>query len=362
MMKLIRGLLLLVGLPFLAHGGEALYHGLSNRQQVATTCDQLLRQRPAALWLRVSGCDIDYLGAGYRESNGHLVELFFPMRPPSQPPAFPVAMVLATSDPQALSVAEQIIGSNRQPDQETYLVTMLRVVSVLRASKEVEGYARSGVIERLQTRRALGGLTAPLAPDFIAIDLHAKPTLVRPGIEAGVGLLLLLVAVAWRRRAGVVPAVPAVTSFDGPRTDPEGVSETPAPAMPRRLPPVMLLNLEASAGTNDLEYAPAFGPRDEVKERIAGALGPLSSAAGGREQVSGADWMLAFDLGREEHVWAITAEARGGDGSIGALETLSLETGWRLFVPRLGTFVESSALGKLERPSGGSSTKTPALE
>ncbi len=117
MMKLLTAALALVSLPFLAHGGEALYSAAINRAPTPISCDRFGQERPRALWLRVNGCNIEYLGVGYRESSGHIVELFFPMRPPGQSSTAPVNLVVATSDPQALSAAEQIIGNNRQPDQ-----------------------------------------------------------------------------------------------------------------------------------------------------------------------------------------------------------------------------------------------------
>jgi hypothetical protein len=207
MIKLFTAALLLVSLLFLAHGGEALYHAATNRQPVVVTCDQFVRQRPNALWLRVAGCDIDYLGAGYRESKGRLDELYLPIRPPSQPPTSPAALVIATNDPQVLAIAGTTIGNNKQSDQDAYVGMMRRIVTMLGASKQVEGYARSGVIERLETRRTLSGLTAPLAPDFVVLDLHAKPSFVRPGLEVGIGLVLVLVAMTWPRGRELATAV-----------------------------------------------------------------------------------------------------------------------------------------------------------
>jgi hypothetical protein len=338
MMKLLTAALLLVSLVLLAHGGDGLYHAATNRQPVALTCNQLVQQRPRALWLRVSGCDIDYLGAGYRESNGRLDELFFPMRPSSQPRTSPIAFVVATADPQVLAIASRTIGNNQQPDQETYLVMMLQVVTMLRASKEVDGYARSGIIERLQTRRALAALSAPLAPDFVALDLHAKPSFVMPGIAAGIGLALLLAALALRRRrphAGVVhePIVVHSSTEDA----------FPAPTS-RRLPAVMLLNLQPTAAASDLENAPPLGSHEDVIERIAGVLGPLSGAEDRRITVQRPGWSLDFDLGRDDLVWTVAVESRGSDESIAALERLARETGWQIFVPRLGTFIEPAGL------------------
>jgi hypothetical protein len=346
MMKLFTAALLLVGLVFLAHGGEALYHAAMNRQPVIVTCDQFVRQRPTALWLRVTGCGIDYLGAGYRESNGRLDELFLPMRPPSQPPTSPVALVVTTNDPQVLAIAGTTIGNNQQPDQDTYVGMMRRIVAMLRASTEIDGYARAGIIERLQTRRALAGLTAPLAPDVTVLDLHARPAVVRPGIEAGIGLALLLVLLTWRGGRRQVSAVavddlPAASNFR---------DEPPVALLSRRLPSAMLLNLGPSARVSEVESAPPLGPRDNVRGRIVGILGATEAARDGRATVNGAGWSLAFDLGQDDQVWTITVDALGGDGSIDALERLARETGWRIFVPKLGIFVDPSALRKLSRP------------
>jgi hypothetical protein len=343
MMNLLTAAMLLISLLFLAHGSGGLYHAATNRQPVAVTCNQLMQQRPGALWLRVSGCDIDYLGAGYRESNGHLDELFFPMRPPSQPPTFPIVLVVATTDPQVLAIAEKTIGNNQQPDQETYLVMMLRIVTMLKASKQVEGYARSGVVERLRTRRALAGLAAPIAPDFVALDLHKKPSFVAPGVETGIGLALLFAALRWRRRA--TRATPG-REAPGDDSDRDALVDRAA----RRLPAVMLLNLDSSAGAGEVEHAPPFGSHEEVRQRIGNIVGPLSDAVDGRSRVQGPDWSIEFDSGREDRVWTIAVDARGGDGSIAALEKLVTESGWRIFVPKLGTFIEPDSLRTLTKP------------
>jgi hypothetical protein len=111
-----------------------------------------------------------------------------------------------------------------------------------------------------------------------------------------------------------------------------------------------LLNLGPSASLRELESAPPLGPRDTVGGRIGGILGATEAAGDGRAAASGPGWSLAFDLGQEDQVWTITVEALGSDGSIDALERLARETGWRIFVPKLGTFVDPSALKQVPRP------------
>jgi len=345
-MKLFTAALLLVSLVFFAHGGEALYHAAFNRQPVIVRCDQFFRQRPNALWMRLTECDIDHLGAGYRESNGRIDELFLPIRPPSQPPTAPVVLVAATKDPRVLAIAGTTIGNGKQPEQDAYIGMMRRIVTMLGASKEVEGYARSGIMERLEARRTLTGLTEPLAPDFVVLDLHARPSFVRPGIEVGIGLVLVLVALTWPRGRGLVAAAKVEESPVASRPE----DEPPVTPLARRLPSVMLLNLGPSASVSQLESAPPLGSRDKVGGRIGGILGATEAAHDGRATVSGPGWSLAFDLGQEDQVWTITVEALGGDGSIDALERLARETGWRIFVPKLGIFMDPSALKDVPRP------------
>lgn len=324
-MKLFKLVLLLLGIPLLAHGGEGLYYASQNRQLTTLTCEQVTRQPPRARWLRVTGCDIDYLAAGYRESNNAIAELLFPMRPASQPPSSPVALVVATRDPQVLALAQQTLGNNQQPEQEAYLVMMLRIVTMLRAAKEVDGYVRGGVLERLQARRALAGLTVPLSPGVIVLDLHARPSFVVPGIEAVVGLLLLTMAVAVRARRKAVAVAPAR-------------GDVARPTLERRLPTAMLLNLEESAAANEIEFAPPLGNQQEVVARISSVLGPLADNGGGKHSVGGRDWTLEFNLGAEQEVWTATVDVLGSEEAVAALERLARETHWRVFVPRLGAF------------------------
>ena len=336
MSRPVTAALVLVGFVLLAHGGEPLYHALRNRQPRTLTCEQFAQGPPSALWLRVTGCNVDE-GAGYRESGGRLNELFLLMRSPSQPPGAPVSLVVATSDPQALAAAEAVIGNTQPPDQEAYAEMMRRIVTSLNASREVEGYVRSGAIDKFQTRRALTGLRAPLAPDFVALDLHAKPSVLRPAIEVGIGLALLAAAFFWRSRR-----TPQVAVAEDPAVLNAVADSGVAPHSPR-IPPVMLLNLAPTSGPADLESAPPLGSRKDVLHRIKAILGHIGAAPEGRVNLQGPNWALTLDVGREDPVWTVTIEARG-DESADVLARLVRETGWRIFMPKLGKFVDPAAL------------------
>jgi hypothetical protein len=329
----MRIVLLLLSLPLLAIGGQGLYGVARNPQQVAVTCAEVARQRPRALWLRVTGCELDYLNPGYRESRGQMTELFFPVRPAGQPRTAPAALVVATRDPEALAVARTAIGTGGRPDQEAFIVAMLRIVTILRASREVEGFARGGAIEVLRARRTLASLNAPLAAGYLVLDLHERPRALVPALETSAGALaflgFVLLLVRGRRREATVEPV----------EETESAAKAPGPPAPRTvLPPMMVLNLDPSATLEAIEHAPPLGPIADVRARLRAALPGTRLDKDGRGTVEGSDYSLRIDIGKTEPVWTATVVAEG-DGAVAALRALAAATRWRLYVPKRGVFL-----------------------
>jgi hypothetical protein len=319
----------LLSIPLLAHGGEGLYYAVGNRQVTTVSCDQFMLTPPKARWLRVTGCDIDYMHPGFSAAAGRVTEMFFAVRRSNEPQDAPVSLIVVTRDPQALAAARPALGNDTDIDEEAFTVAMLRVVDILRAAREVDGYARSGIVQRVLDRRELAGFGAPLTDDAIVMDLHARPSRLTPGIETGAGLVLLTAAALRRRRA---PAAAEATAEAPGRAQPSGR------ALERRLPPAMLLNLYPSAALSEIEYAPPLGNPQEVVARITDAIGALTAEGDTRYSIGGLDWRLIFDLGRDESVWTVTVDVRGRDAALEALDRLARETGWRVYVPRLGAF------------------------
>jgi hypothetical protein len=368
-MKLLRIALLLVALFILTLGTVGLYSAARDRQQVSLTCEQFVEAPPPSRWLRVSGCEVDY-NPGYREKGGRISELFLPVRPRGQDKTEPAALIVATRDPEVLTIAQDTIGSGQSPSQEAFLVMMLRVLTVLKSAREVEGYARGGVIESIRTRRALGALKAPLAPEFTVLDLHARPSFLAPAVEAAAGAALLVLSlVVTSRRSRQEQAVPAdepsllaaaVTDseiqIDDVRDGTSRLSDAGMPAAAaqvgdartRPFPAVMFLNLPADAGTAGIEHAPPLGRRVDVVERIAHTIGAVKFEPDGRGVLSEQEWSLTLGLGADDIVWTVTAHARG-IGAVGVLDALARGTGWRIFIPKLGRFVEPGQLEPLDQ-------------
>ena len=329
---MLRFALLLLSIPLLAHGGEALYYAARSRHVTTVSCDQVTRVPPRVRWLRVTGCDIDYMHPGFRTSGTQVNELFFAMRKRNEGQDASASLLVATRDRQALTAAQDALAGGSEVDDETFTVAMLRVVDILRAAREVDGYARAGLLDRLLARRALAGFGPPLTPDAIVLDLHARPPLLAAAMETGAGLFLLSGAALWRRRA------PAAGAPIGSTGSPADAASSVPPSAARPLPPAMLLNLEPSAPRTDIEYAPPLGSRQEVAAQITRVLGTLVEEGDGRYGVAGADWRLGFDVGREDPVWTVAVEVRGNEAAVEALDTLARETSWRVYVPRLGVF------------------------
>jgi hypothetical protein len=196
MLKLI---LLVPATVLLVLGSEGLFYAARGRHEAVVTCEEFARARPSSVRVRVTGCEPDFAHAAYRESGLTLEELFLPVRPAGQPTR-PASIVVATSDPAALAIAQRVLGKTATSDQS--LAAMKRVADYLGLSIAVDGVVRAGVIERLRSRRILSGLADSVAADAVVVDLRATPDLMRPSLAVAAGLALA--AVVWllmRRRA-----------------------------------------------------------------------------------------------------------------------------------------------------------------
>lgn len=322
---MIRLVLLIVGLALLLVAAGPLYHAARSREQLVLSCARFASERPEAAWLRLTGCDVDYVGAGYRESNGRVEELLFPVRPTGQARNVPAVVVVATRDATALDIAQRTIGDGRQPNQDAYLVMMLKIVTALKASREVEGYARVGWLERIAARRVISGLAGPVDASAIVVDLHERPDVLVPAIEAAAGaialLLSLVLQIRGRRRRAPTPVL----------------TEVP-------LRGLMLLNLPPEAGPDAVEHAPPLGSRAEVVGRVQTALPGLRVSGEGRYALEGADCTIELSLGAADPVVTAVLDARG-TGALDVVRKLVHETGWRVFAPRRGTFVDAEIAG-----------------
>jgi hypothetical protein len=379
--------LLVPALVLLALGLEGIHNARHSRTPADVTCAQLRQSPPPSLSLHVTDCDLDYLGAAYREVDGTMEELFLPARASGAPATQPAPLVIATQDPRALAVAQRVLGT-RAPASAQSVQTMQKAAAAVGLPTEIRGLVRAGVIERLAARQVLAGLSTPLAENVLVLDLNTARGVFWPVVMCALGLLLPLAgALASRRNKPVVsefvpdPADRATvlerlipyteraaktdepdlkrriggTAFAGEPEAPAAVSASPrTSASPSgaagedsfRLPSLMLLKLDASAGPDSIELAPPLGTRQDVTARLREVFPDLDIDPTGHGTHEGPDHALAVDLGREETVHTAILDARGPTG-ITAVRWVLETTGWRAFVPKAGRFVDPEALDEL---------------
>jgi len=365
MLKLV---LLAPAAALLLFAGEGIYHAARGRHAVAVGCDQLLRQRPPSPRLLVAGCEINYAGAGYRESGGQVEELFLPARPAGQ--ALPAPIVVATRDPAAIALARTVFGGGRVPTSQQSLDIMQKVAAGLQVSNVIDGLARTGFVERLRSRRILSGLAPPIAADAVIVDLRGTPDFLRPVLALVAGALVTLFAVWPYRRGAVTPDAahaPPVPPLPPPVRPPEAASSQydpelafdelahhPAPtappdtrprATPVSLPRLLLLALDVSTGPEAIEGAPPLGSRAEVVEILRGVI-PDLVVDHSRPVLARPDGSVLVDLGPRDPVPTAVLDARGEAG-VALVRELLLMTGWRAFAPKTGLFVSADDLDAL---------------
>jgi len=380
-------ILLVPALVLVALGSEGLFHAVRGRQDAIVTCEEFARARPRSIRVRITGCEPDYAHAAYRESGSEIAELFLPMRAVGQTTR-PASIVVATSDPAAVAIAQRVLGgatSDQSVAAPAALDAMKRVADYLGVSIAVDGVIRAGWIERLRSRRILSRLSDSVASDALVVDLRATPNLWRPGLALAAGLAILLVVWLVMRRSpapggqtgvtpgsdrgqtGVRPGSDRGQTGVRPGSDPKpeiadsaSVAEvatalsqpeppaTPAVDEPRvtvMLPKLLLLNVDVLSGPEAVENAPPLGPHADVVSILSGVIRDLESVAGTRV-LARPDGSITLDLGAHDIVATVVAEVHGQAG-VALIKELLLMTGWRAFAPKTGLFVSTDDLESL---------------
>jgi hypothetical protein len=346
----LRALLLVPAAALVALGGDGLYHALRSRERVTLDCGDFARSRPSAHRVLVTGCEIDFAGAGYREADGKVEELFLPARPAGRP--VPAPLVIATREPSALALAQIVTGHETQSAQQQSVAMMEKAAQAAGAGGAIDGLIRSGFVEGIRTRRVLSGLMGtPVAADAVIIDLDRRAAFGRPALALAAGLLLGIVALIpsrGKQRTRAREGTSRTSDEDTVAASNARPHVFPAPAPAVTLPRLMLLDLDVTAGPDAIETAPPLGSRHEVIARITGAIPDVRVNAAGRV-LSRADDSIVMDLGRDDPVATAIVDARGEAG-VALVKEVLLVTGWRAFAPKTGLFVtieELSALGAL---------------
>jgi hypothetical protein len=363
---MLKRLLLVPAAALLALGSDGLYRAAQGRWQVAIACDQFARERPASPRLLITGCEIDAAAAGFRESGGQIAELLLPARPAGTRTA---ALVIATRDETAIAAARHVFGNGRSAPPAQSLEAVRKIIAQLNVGTVIDGLARTGLVEHFRSRRILSGLAPPIGDDAVIVDLHGRPDFVWPSLAVIAGALTALAALWPVRRGAAAPeAAHAISSSPLPVTgadpmhasqfDPEfafdelaGARHTHAShalVAPRpnaaRLPQLLLLALDVSAGPEAIESAPPLGSRAEVAAILHGVIPDLDISAS--PILVRADGSVRIDLGARDPVPTAVLIANGEAG-VALVKEVLLMTGWRAFAPKTGLFISVDDLDAL---------------
>jgi hypothetical protein len=284
---------------------------------------------------------------------------------------------VATRDPSALALAQTVFGVGRTATPEQSLAVMQKIIDGLGMSTAIQGLARTGTIERLRSRRILSGFATPVSPDAAIVDLSGAPDYLRPALALAAGLLL---GVPWllSRPTTAAPAAAVepharegaaseleplhayahdeyfpVTPAAAPPDSRAGAAEAPARQVRVTVPPLLLLNLDVSAGPDAIEAAPPLGTRADVVAILAGVI-PDLRVDGAARLLTREDGSIGFDLGSGETIATVVVDARGEAG-VALVKEILLMTGWRAFAPKTGLFVTVEDLEALAALAGGGS-------
>jgi hypothetical protein len=343
-------LLLIPAAVLFALGAEGLYLAARARDAIAIDCAEFARARPASRRVLVTGCAIDYAGAGYRASSGEIEEIYLPARPGGQ--QAPAPIVIAARDTTGLEAAQAVLGNGRTATSQQSVAVMAKVSELLQVTRVIDGLVREGYIERFRSRRILSGLAASLAPDVVIVDLNGRPDFRWPALALAASVVLMLLARAQGRQTQ--PArydqVEPVITFPWLS---EAAGPTPVHAAARAqagvsLPRLLLLSLDARSGPEAIEAAPPLGTRQTVVEILRGVVPDLTAGSTPRV-LARPDGTLTFDLGTIDPVPTAVIDARGEAG-VALVKEVLLMTGWRAFAPKTGLFVtidELTTIGAL---------------
>lgn len=216
---------------------------------------------------------------------------------------------------------------------------MLKIVTALRAAREIEGYGQDNGVARVKSRADLSGLSTPLAPDAAVVELHARPRLLVPGAAAAAGVLLLGMLVVLRSKRRGASDLASATAAE----DVQAVAASTAQHAPTGPPlRVMLLNLSRDAGADAIENAPPLGTRDDVISALMNAVEDARFDRSRNAALEHPDVQVTIDVGTTDPVYTAVISARGA--ALPVLRRILDQTGWRAFDAKSGAFISADTL------------------
>lgn len=180
---------LVIAAALLWGGGQSLYTASTNKNPTEMKHADYVKAKPAAKWLRLHECRLFLIEAMFEERLGEIKQAYIPVRDPGSEGSGQIHVLLATKDPQILSIMQQLKASKTPADQ-------LKVLAVHKdkalQTRTIQGLVRFGIDLKDDDRKKLAALDKSLSKDFIIVDEGEKPDLTMGLGMTGIGLVILI--------------------------------------------------------------------------------------------------------------------------------------------------------------------------
>jgi hypothetical protein len=183
------GVLAAVGMWWGAHHIKL---AVEEREPLEISCADYLANKPAAHYLRLTGCEPDFEHMAKETTDGHVTAVYVPLRPIGETGA--PHIVLERDDEEICHFVRSSALPNELSAEDKLVVESL--------AEPQEGVVKFGIDLSEKTRAKLKDLNPELADDFALLDESARPHLWWGLIACAASLLGLgwvLRAIARRR-------------------------------------------------------------------------------------------------------------------------------------------------------------------
>jgi hypothetical protein len=148
-------------------GGHQVKLGWDEREPLEMSCADYLAKRPAAHYLRLTGCEADFDNMAEETKEDDVVAVYLPLRPVGQTGA--PHIVLVRNDDAIRKFASSSAHSSELTPEDRAVVDSLEGPQ--------QGVVDFGISLSEEKRGKLADLNLGLAPDFVLLDEGAQPHL-----------------------------------------------------------------------------------------------------------------------------------------------------------------------------------------
>jgi len=178
-------------LALLWAGGQGSYEAIRYRQREETTCEAAQVKLPQSAWIHLSGCRVDLTAAAYKTAGSSPTgDIYVPLIP-KEPGSRPVRIVLATRDPEIVTVVTDLAALDAK-DKGALFAFVARNARRLVREKDVTGMLESGLDRDDKLHARLRELDKDLVEDFVVLVEGKEPHPMRSVALLAGGIALAL--------------------------------------------------------------------------------------------------------------------------------------------------------------------------